>query len=173
MYPQAYIEYLLQFHCHRDYFECHEILEEHWKEDPPKQRKLYWVGLIQIAVSLYHQRRKNFNGAERMMKSAVSILEQERQAVEQLGLNHGQLCQALKERLHQIQRKEPYRSINLPIEDSTLLEICRQQCKDSQLTWGQESDMTNEYLLHKHTRRDRSNVIQERLKQIEIKKRKQ
>lgn len=32
MYPEAYIEYLAEFHGSRDYFECHELLEEHWKK---------------------------------------------------------------------------------------------------------------------------------------------
>ncbi|PAD68333.1 hypothetical protein CHH83_14265, partial [Bacillus sp. 7586-K] len=34
MYDQEYIDFLVHFHCDRDYFECHEILEEHWKKDP-------------------------------------------------------------------------------------------------------------------------------------------
>lgn len=32
MYPAEYLEYLVYFHADRDYFECHEILEEYWKE---------------------------------------------------------------------------------------------------------------------------------------------
>ncbi|MCD2486520.1 DUF309 domain-containing protein, partial [Staphylococcus aureus] len=51
MYPKAYIDYLVEFHATRDYFECHEILEEYWKEDPPKKRKRYWVGFIELAVA--------------------------------------------------------------------------------------------------------------------------
>ncbi len=62
MYPKAYIDYLVEFHATRDYFECHEILEEYWKEDPPKKRKRYWVGFIQLAVALYHHRRQNTAG---------------------------------------------------------------------------------------------------------------
>ncbi len=50
VYPEAYVAFLHEFHTTRDYFECHEILEEYWKEDPPEQRKEYWVGLIQLAV---------------------------------------------------------------------------------------------------------------------------
>ncbi len=57
MYAKAYIEYLAHFHGTRDYFECHEVLEEHWKAVDPKNRSSVWVLLIQIAVSMYHARQ--------------------------------------------------------------------------------------------------------------------
>lgn len=75
MYPTEYIQFLIHFHGDYDYFECHETLEEYWKTKPRGNRDNYLVGLIQIAVSLYHQRRSNWNGAEKMMKSAITILE--------------------------------------------------------------------------------------------------
>ncbi len=86
MYPKAYIDYLVEFHATRDYFECHEILEEFWKEDPPKKRKRYWVGFIQLAVALYHHRRQNTAGAKRLMANSIRILQAEHRAVEDLGL---------------------------------------------------------------------------------------
>jgi len=39
MYPEPYLEYLIQFHAERDYFECHEILEEYWKSAPANERE--------------------------------------------------------------------------------------------------------------------------------------
>ena len=33
-YPEAFISYLIEFHATRDYFECHELLEEYWKAHP-------------------------------------------------------------------------------------------------------------------------------------------
>ena len=33
-YPEAYTDYLCYFHGARDYFECHEVMEEYWKEHP-------------------------------------------------------------------------------------------------------------------------------------------
>ncbi|WP_260405419.1 DUF309 domain-containing protein, partial [Paenibacillus sp. 598K] len=64
IYPDDYIQYLIEFHVTRDYFECHELLEEYWKEQPGDD-PFYdtWVGLIQIAVSQYHHRRSNHRGA--------------------------------------------------------------------------------------------------------------
>ncbi|WP_133174958.1 DUF309 domain-containing protein, partial [Heyndrickxia sporothermodurans] len=72
--PEAYIEYLVHFHGDRDYFECHELLEEHWKLTDIKNRHSVWVGLIQLAVSQYHYRRSNIVGAIRLMKKALNNL---------------------------------------------------------------------------------------------------
>ncbi|WP_205628902.1 DUF309 domain-containing protein, partial [Acinetobacter baumannii] len=52
LYPEALIDYLVYFHADRDFFECHEVLEDYWKSLPKEERSLFWVGLIQIAVGL-------------------------------------------------------------------------------------------------------------------------
>lgn len=91
MYPTEYIQFLIHFHGDYDYFECHEILEGYWKTKPRGNRDNYLVGLIQIAVSLYHHRRSNWNGAEKMMKSAITILEKNSAHLLRLGINEAQL----------------------------------------------------------------------------------
>ncbi|WP_110113020.1 DUF309 domain-containing protein [Bacillus sp. CGMCC 1.16541] len=160
MYPQPYIDYLVHFHGDRDYFECHEILEEYWKET---ERKKIWVGLIQLAVSLYHQRRNNYGGAYRMLKSAISILEQELEDVSRLGLNHHSLFLILKERLSLIEKNQAYKSLYLPIEDETLLTLCMNRSSEKNIIWWSNSDLTNTMLVNnRHTLRDRSDVIAER-----------
>ncbi|MCL6586103.1 MAG: DUF309 domain-containing protein [Anoxybacillus sp.] len=156
MYPSAYLEYLYHFHTDRDYFECHELLEEHWKQDDKKQ---VWVLLIQLAVALYHHRRGNTSGAKRMMQKASTLLEQEEEAVRQLGLDEKELARLLQQYIKQIDEGKPYESIMLPITDETLLEKCRSLCQQKGGVWGQKSDMTNDFLLHKHMLRDRSGVI--------------
>jgi predicted metal-dependent hydrolase len=171
MYDRAFIDYLLHFHCERDYFECHEVLEEHWKTDPPKMRKKYWVGLIQVAVGLYHQRRGNFTGALRMISNSIQLLENDRQAIEKLGLHSEELIKELKKRKNEILDKRSYYSFNIPINDQELLHICQMQCKDSHKLWGKDSDLSDEYLIHKHIKRNRSTVIEERYQQLELRRR--
>jgi uncharacterized protein len=165
MYPKAYIDFLIHFHTDRDYFECHEILEEYWKEDEPHERKQVWVALIQIAVALYHHRRGNWAGAKRMMRKALLLVQQEQEAVERLGLDFSRLVQQLENRINNIKQQVPYQSMNLPIKDITLLQLCKNLCQELHLTWGKESDLSNEYLLHKHKLRDRTDVIKERERQ--------
>lgn len=170
MFDRAYIEYLVHFHCDRDYFECHEVLEEHWKKDALNNRKKYWVGLIQIAVALYHQRRENFSGALKMISNAIKILEKEKDHIEQLGLHSEKLLKLLVNRKEDIQHQLAYTSINLPIINKNLMNECLLICRKEGMEWGLESNLSNPDLIHKHMRRNRSDVIKERL--VELEKRK-
>ncbi|UFJ43226.1 DUF309 domain-containing protein [Brevibacillus humidisoli] len=169
MYPEAYVQYLCHFHGDRDYFECHEILEEYWKSKP-QPREAVWVGLIQIAVSLYHQRRGNMAGAAKMMESAIRIVVNRTEQVHALGLDHTALVDMLQQRLAQIKEGAAYTSLNLPISDPGLQKQCEQCCDMQGVRFGQPSQLDNLFLLHKHTLRDRSDVIQERLESLRRKK---
>lgn len=163
LYPKAYIEYLLHFHATRDYFECHEVLEEHWKQT----KEHIWIGLIQLAVGMYHYRRGNIAGAKRMFTKAMRACQKEKQAYEALGIHVEQLVSLLHTYVKRIDDGQPYESICLPIHDISLLHICQQQCDVKGVVWGEKSDMSNEYIIHKHKLRDRSDVVaeRERLKQ--------
>ncbi len=172
MYPEAYRQFLFHFHGDRDYFECHEVLEEYWKEDAPSERKQYWVGLIQLAVGLYHQRRENFSGAYRMIKNSLSIIKTEEKTILKLGIDYQKLITLLEERLNEIKLKQPYTSINLPITDNNLLTDCIQNCEKQGLQWGITNEAIDEYIINKHKLRDRSDVIEERDRQREIKNKK-
>lgn len=167
MYSQAYIDYLIYFHAHRDYFECHEVLEEHWKDTGMNNRM--WVAFIQLAVALYHQRRGNFRGATKMLTQSLETFKQHVNQIKSYGLDAEKLLQLLEDRLEQIHEEKPYESLNLPIIDKQLLNTCQQECAKQQLTWGCVSDLSNHYLLHKHRERDRSDVIAEREKQKQMK----
>ncbi|MDO3410887.1 DUF309 domain-containing protein [Saccharibacillus sp. CPCC 101409] len=70
--------FLVYFNRDRDYFECHEVLEELWLE---RGRDPLYSGLLQIAVALYHFRNggvthvyNKIEGARKMMRSAVDKL---------------------------------------------------------------------------------------------------
>ncbi|MDN4527332.1 DUF309 domain-containing protein [Fictibacillus fluitans] len=160
MYPEAYIDYLAYFHGKRDYFECHEVLEEHWKKEGMQNG--VWVGLIQIAVSLYHQRRGNVEGARRMMESAIKRLDGQKENIAALGLDHSLLLEQLKKRLSDITSRFPYTDMNLPVTDKSLFNECCQSIKKHGSSWGAMSDMDNDQIIHKHRTRDRSEIIRER-----------
>lgn len=55
------------------FFECHEALEEAWLGASGEQ-KTFLQGLIQVAVALYHLRRKNLVGAGRLLEAGVEKL---------------------------------------------------------------------------------------------------
>ncbi|MBE5104043.1 DUF309 domain-containing protein [Bacillus thuringiensis] len=170
MYPTEYIQFLIHFHGDYDYFECHEILEEYWKTKPRGHRDNYLVGIIQIAVSLYHQRRSNWNGAEKMMKSAITILEKKSTPLRQLGINQTKLIFLLNERLRSIHKKESFVPLFLPLSDASLEQHCMQLCQKQNLPWKDVNAAPSEYIIHKHTLRDRTEVIIERNKQLQKRK---
>ncbi len=169
MYPKPYLDYLIYFHVERDYFECHEILEEYWKEQPRGKRQLHWVGLIQLAVGLYHQRRGNRNGARRMFQKAASIIISRTDSLTKLGLN----VPALLEQLHRQQQmldhhNQAFIDINLPLSEESLLLACKDRCREMGIEWRISNSSPNESLIHKHTRRDRSDVVAERARQLVV-----
>jgi len=57
----------------REFFACHDVLEEIWNESIGPERDLY-QGLIHAAVALFHFTEGNFGGARKMYDSAVRYL---------------------------------------------------------------------------------------------------
>ncbi|MEH7181391.1 DUF309 domain-containing protein [Neobacillus vireti] len=169
MYPKEYIEFLAHFNGDRDYFECHEILEEFWKDSNEREKDSIWVGLILLAVSRYHHRRGNFIGANRTLEKAITILSLKAGHQGNLGLDLGILFPLLSKLLTQIQKEERYQSINLPVSDHILLKACLKKCNELEIIWEQNSNLEDEYIVHKHKLRDRSPVIVERMKALKNK----
>lgn len=76
MHPQLhplFIDYCAHFTL-GDYFECHEVAEDYWKQLALGDKNHALVGYIQLAASLYHQRRGNTVGAQKLRISAERIL---------------------------------------------------------------------------------------------------
>ncbi|MCP1494263.1 putative metal-dependent hydrolase [Peribacillus frigoritolerans] len=169
-YAEDYLSFLVHFHGTRDYFECHEILEEYWKETAPKERDSHWVGLIQIAVALYHDRRGNKKGAARTLAKALANLHLKKAELLKLGLDPERLFKLLEDTLERMLSQKPYKSINLPISDQRLIEKCQSMCSQEGSIWGADSDMTNTSIVDKHLMRDRSDVISERARQLSLRK---
>ena len=58
----------------REFFECHEVLEELWTPMRGPHR-LFLQALIHFAVAFYHQQRLNPAGAERQLRKALRKIE--------------------------------------------------------------------------------------------------
>lgn len=168
MYPLPYIEYLIYFHCFRDYFECHEVLEEYWKDRDKKE--IVWVGFIQLAVGLYHYRRNNTNGAIRQLSRAKLIFTRDDINVDNYGINKERLYQVLSLLLKDIEDGVPYSPIDLPIENNELKKQCEQLSLQKGVKWNEEIPCNDPFIIHKHKLRDRSAVINQRLQELEKRK---
>ncbi|MRG86458.1 DUF309 domain-containing protein [Salinibacillus xinjiangensis] len=155
MYDEAYIEYLTNLLGTRDYFECHEILEEHWKKELPLDRHSIWVAFIQLAVSLYHQRRGNMKGALRLITKSIHKFHLHENKIEHYGLDKEKLLQLLDTLKLKIENQQPYQSIFLPIKDQKLIKLVKAKCQQLNCTFHGTSNLSDEYLVHKHIMRHR------------------
>ena len=55
------------------YYECHEVLEEIWREEKGKIRDLY-KGILQVGIAIHHAKRSNLKGAVRLVSSGIELL---------------------------------------------------------------------------------------------------
>lgn len=58
----------------REFFDCHDVLEELWNDTLGPERQFY-QGLIHAAVALFHFGEGNLGGARKMFFSSVRYLE--------------------------------------------------------------------------------------------------
>lgn len=165
-YPEAYVRFLAEFHGTRDYFECHELLEEYWKEHPEDPAAGLWHGLIQIAVGQYHLRRGNFEGARKMLRSAWQRLSAADLSL--AGMDAAELLRALDEAACRLEAGErlAYASWTLPIRDPELLQAAQEQCGTLGAVWCELAPLDNS-VVNRHLVRDRSEVILARKESLE------
>ncbi|MBB5172970.1 DUF309 domain-containing protein [Texcoconibacillus texcoconensis] len=163
-YPKPFIEYLTYFHGMRDYFECHEVLEEHWKDvkNQSNRSEDHWVALIQLAVALYHHRQNNYAGAKRLYKNAERLMSDNEQKLQELSINVDELIRRVKAQHQDVTASKAYQPIAIPLEDDDLIDLCKQKCQEEGHSWNENEDHALDDIIYKHKRRDRSDVISER-----------
>lgn len=112
-YDPLYLAYLVYFNRDRDYFECHEVLEELWLA---KERDPLYKALLQVAVGLYHSRNYNIRGGTIMLKGAYLKLEE--YPADTLGINLTKLVQEVKAYVQCLESHEqnPFTYYDLTIE---------------------------------------------------------
>lgn len=67
-----FVAFVGHFNVDRDYFECHELMEELWLENG---RNPVLQGLLQAAVGQYHWRNGNRGGAVKLFAGALRKLQ--------------------------------------------------------------------------------------------------
>ncbi len=120
-YDPLYIQFLYHFNMDRDYFECHEVMEELWMEE---NRSPLYQGLLQVAVGLYHARNNNTSGAIKLLSQAMSKLEV--YPNHKLGIDMDRLLQESRQYVRELQMHNqegpPYEfyDLNIVILDDLL-----------------------------------------------------
>ncbi|WP_313802955.1 DUF309 domain-containing protein [Cytobacillus sp.] len=83
-YPLEYYDFFVKFN-EGDYYTCHDLLEEMWMTD---KGNLFFKGLLQMSVAIYHYEYGNVKGARLMMGAAHEYLQAYRPKHWGLDLEH-------------------------------------------------------------------------------------
>ncbi|MGL4523229.1 MAG: DUF309 domain-containing protein [Bacilli bacterium] len=158
---EVFSTYVNLFHAERDYFECHEVLEEHWKSIGEKKSSP-WVFFISFAVANYHWRRSNFRGALKSFTFSKQLFQETKSQLALFPVNLITLEQLVEECLDKVKKSEPYEQTFLPLTQHTL-----QTAPEKNYTADEYA-----YLCNKHTLRNRTDVIQERTRALHEKMKK-
>ncbi|SMO73027.1 DUF309 domain-containing protein [Melghirimyces algeriensis] len=100
-YSPLFIQFLRYFNVDRDYYECHEVLEELWMEEG---REPLIQGILQVAVGLYHYHQENMNGARKLFRAALDKLRS--YPGDSMGIDLTALMSDVEIRLQRLERME-------------------------------------------------------------------
>lgn len=89
-YDLRYIHFLSLFQ-QADYYTCHDVMEDLWLEEG---RDLFYQGLLQVAVGLYHFQNQNIGGACKLLTAAREKLAN--YPANWLGVDVEQLCHDIR-----------------------------------------------------------------------------
>ncbi|MEG0235033.1 MAG: DUF309 domain-containing protein [Cetobacterium sp.] len=113
---EKYREFMDTFQIQRDFFKCHEILEEIWIEETKcETRKHVSINLLLIAVGLYHWRNKNYKGAIQVLENSLNNYDEVSKDIEILNIDSKYLKQKILVTIESLKIKKEYEEIYLPI----------------------------------------------------------
>lgn len=145
------------FHVLRHYFECHDILEEHWKEYENFSKNDSIVSLILFSTACYHYRRGNIKGALKTFKKSLQIAEAN-DKFQHLGIEKTPYESIIKSQIMRIEQGKVYRNIQLPLTNA-----CYQALEGSYDDFDfNYNENVSDYIKHHHLLRDRTEVIESR-----------
>ncbi|MEG0384423.1 MAG: DUF309 domain-containing protein [Solibacillus sp.] len=152
LFHPLFVDYCSYFNGNEDYFECHEVLEEYWKEIAPGEKQHPLVGYVQLATGLYHWRRGNFVGAERILQKAMAIFEKSDTQPFYEYINKEYLLEHMHISLQRIHGAQHFLAFKLPITDVPLQHLVSQKITSL-------PSLSTQFIMNKHMLRDRSDIL--------------
>ena len=162
MHP-LYVDFYAYFNGNQDYFECHEVLEEYWKEIAPGDKDHVLVGLVQLATGMYHWRRSNFHGAAKILTKAVHNITSNAPSIFLQPLNLFSLEKQILHAISQVEQHKPFHSFEIDIIDLELKRLVDKRIRE-------QPPIDAHFLLHKHKLRDRTEILKARAAKMELTK---
>lgn len=154
LFHPLFTQFITYFNEHEDYFECHEVLEEYWKEIAPKDKTHPLTAWILLATGMYHWRRGNFSGAKRSLSKSIDRIRMNEKSVFFEGVH-------LQEVMKNIQHALEFANMEKSFE-AFKIQIVSQKLKDVIDTQPALVPLTGDHLIHKHMLRDRSEILKAR-----------
>lgn len=111
-----YLKFIRVFQIERDFFECHEILEEVWIEETNcETRKHPAINLLLVAVGLLHWKNGNFKGALAVLKNSLNNYDEISVDIEILKIDSKALKIIIEQTILEIESGKDYKEIYLPL----------------------------------------------------------
>lgn len=157
-YHPLFLQFIVYFNNNQDYFECHEVLEEYWKEQHNFSKDHPLTGYILMSTGLYHWRRGNTAGAARTIQKAIRRFQQMPvqfvDYLEEVAIDG--IIDDLEDCLQYIEAGDEFRSFQLPISPQLQAEAEKATPQLALLPKNSAS------VIHKHIQRDRSDILLQR-----------
>lgn len=154
LFHPLFTQFITYFNEHQDYFECHEVLEEYWKDIAPKDKSHPLTAWILISTGMYHWRRGNLTGALRSLeKGQRRVLLNEASDFYE-GIQIQKVMEDLDGSIGNIRDEKPFQAFEIPISSQELRGLIERQPK--------KTPLSGEQLIHKHMLRDRSEILKSR-----------
>lgn len=150
-----FIRYCTYFNGNQDYFECHEVLEEYWKELAPGNKEHVLVGFVQLATAMYHWRRGNVKGAYRSLHKSQTLLMNNVSSPFYDNIDMRALYENMELIMQKITSEELFSPFQLIITNLQLQTMISKEIEDL-------PPMDDTFLKDKHKLRDRTAIIAER-----------
>lgn len=150
-----FVDYCAYFNGNQDYFECHEVLEEYWKDIAPGNKNHPLVGYIQLATGFYHWRRNNYTGAQRILNKTISNFSRNKDCPFFEYIDFPQLLKDCTKTVDAIQNRTPFVPISIVITHPSLAQLVKRKIRSL-------PPISDDFLLHKHMLRDRSDILRMR-----------
>lgn len=153
----------------QDYFECHEIMEDAWKDKGDFTKEDAEVFFVLIVTGEYHYRRGNVIGAATSYKRALKLYGKHEYDVTAFGFTE-ELISLLQERCQHL-ADTPFKPMNFPVLNwvyESLYEMHQDEYESySAFTLDiLERFEKDEEIVHRHRLRDREDVIEARLEAL-------
>ncbi|GGA25342.1 DUF309 domain-containing protein [Psychrobacillus lasiicapitis] len=152
-----FVQFIKEFNGTKDYFECHELLEDYWKEVSQARKNHPLTAFILLSTSMYHWRRGNITGAIKTMNGSIKRFVETSPSVYYDTINYTKLMQDTTHSISLLKEKKAFQQFTI--------ELMNEQLERLVDALGITTEEDLHFLTHKHMLRDRSEILIERERQ--------